>query len=496
MRDEQELTLLIKSRFPLVLVETHEEARALALLQKICNLQSLPLFVWSVTAGLRRLGRNESVPQTGDPAQALRHIEKTVQNGVYALLDFHPFLEDPVHQRLIREVAMGYNKTPRTLVFVSPQLELNDTLTRMSARFRLSVLDVAAVKQMIRDEAELWKAERGGERLRGQKEAVDLMAQHLAGMSADDARRLIRQAIRDDTCLNLEDVSRVLKHKHQSLAAESLLALELDTTGFAAVGGLGNLKRWLERRRAIFTGAAQAQAQGLDAPKGILLLGVQGGGKSLAAKAVAGAWGLPLLSLDFGALYNKFFGQTERNLREALAAAEAMAPCVLWMDELEKGVGGDASGDSDGGVSRRVLGTLLTWMAERKSRVFLVATANDIARLPPELIRKGRFDEIFFVDLPEQDVREDIFRIHLKRRALDPAQFDLTGLAQAADGFSGAEIEQAIVAGMYEGQARSEPLSDSHIVEEIRRTRPLSVVMAEKVAELRAWAAGRTVPAN
>ena len=316
MRDEQELTLLIKSRFPIVLAETHEEARALALLEKICNLQSLPLFAWSVTAGLRRQGRNESVPQTGDPAQALRHIEKTLQNGVYALLDFHPFLENPVHQRLIREIAMGYNKTARTLVFVSPQLELNDTLTRMSARFRLSVLDVAAVKQMIRDEADLWKAERGGERLRGQKEAVDLMAQHLAGMSADDARRLVRQAIRDDTCLTLEDVSRVLKHKHQSLAADSLLSLELDTAGLADVGGLGNLKRWLERRRAIFTGAAQAK--GLDPPKGILLLGVQGGGKSLAAKAVAGAWGVPLLNLDFGALYNKFFGQTERNLREAL----------------------------------------------------------------------------------------------------------------------------------------------------------------------------------
>ncbi|HXV08184.1 MAG TPA: AAA family ATPase [Burkholderiales bacterium] len=494
MRDEQELTLLIKSRFPLVLIETHEEARALALLEKICNLQSLPLFVWSVTAGLRRQGRNESVPQTGDPAQALRHIEKTLQNGVYALLDFHPFLEDALHQRLTREIAMGYHKTARTLVFVSPQLELNNTLTRMSARFRLSVLDVAAVKQMIRDEADLWKAERGGERLRGQKEAVDLLAQHLAGMSADDARRLVRQAIRDDTCLNLEDVSRVLKHKHQSLAADSLLALELDTTGFAEVGGLGNLKRWLERRRAVFTGAAQAQ--GLDAPKGILLLGVQGGGKSLAAKAVAGAWGVPLLSLDFGALYNKFFGQTERNLREALAAAEAMAPCVLWMDELEKGVGGDATGDSDGGVSRRVLGTLLTWMAERKSRVFLVATANDIARLPPELIRKGRFDEIFFVDLPDAATRKEIFAIHLRRRKALPESFDLDALARAADGFSGAEIEQVIVSGLYEAHASGGSLDTEILKREIAGTRPLSTTMAEHIQALRDWAQERTVPAN
>jgi len=494
MRDEQDLTLLIKSRFPIVLIETHEEARVLALLEKLCNLETLPLFVWSVTSGLRRRGRNESVPQTGDPAEALRHIDKTLQNGVYVLLDFHPFLEDPVHQRLLREIAMGYAKTARTLILVSPQLELNDTLARMSARFRLSVLDANAVKQLIREEVDLWQAQAGGERLRGQKEAVDLIAQHLAGMSAEDARRLVRQAIRDDARLTLEDVSRILKHKHQSLAADSLLSLELDTVGFADVGGLGNLKRWLERRRAVFTGTAQSP--GLDAPKGILLLGVQGAGKSLAAKAVAGAWGVPLLGLDFGALYNKFFGQTERNLREALAAAEAMAPCVLWMDELEKGVGGDATGESDGGVSRRVLGTLLTWMAERTSRVFLVATANDIARLPPELMRKGRFDEIFFVDLPDGATRKEIFRIHLARRKLAPEAFDLEALANAAEGFSGAEIEQAVVAGLYEAHAVGRALDTDLLRAELGNTRPLSVTMAERIQALRDWAAERTVPAN
>jgi SpoVK/Ycf46/Vps4 family AAA+-type ATPase len=228
---------------------------------------------------------------------------------------------------------------------------------------------------------------------------------------------------------------------------------------------LGNLKNWLERRRRIFCG--EGGAAGLDVPKGILLLGVQGGGKSLAAKAVAGAWSVPLLALDFGALYNKFFGETERNLREALAAAEAMAPCVLWIDEIEKGIGGDHSGTSDGGVSRRVLGTLLTWMAERKTRVFLVATANDIAQLPPELVRKGRFDEIFFVDLPA-----------------------------ATEGFSGAEIEQAVVAGLYEAHAAQTPMDMATLQREIGTTRPLSVTMAERIDALRAWAADRTVPAG
>lgn len=490
MRDQQELTLLIKSRFPIVLIETHEEARVLALIEKLCNLEALPLFVWSVTSGLRRRGRNESIPQTGDPAEALRHIDKTAQNGVYVLLDFHPFLEDPVHQRLMREIAMGYGKTARTLILVSPQLELNGTLARMSARFRLSVLDANAVKQLIREEVDLWQAQQGSERLRGQKEAVDLMAQHLAGMSTDDARRLVRQAIRDDARLTLEDVSRILKHKHQSLAADSLLSLELDTGGFADVGGLANLKRWLERRRAVFTGATETP--GLDAPKGILLLGVQGSGKSLAAKAVAGAWGLPLLGLDFGALYNKFFGQTERNLREALAAAEAMAPCVLWMDEIEKGI---ATGDSDNATSKRVLGTLLTWMAENKKPVFLVATSNDISELPPELVRKGRVDEVFFVDLPEVATRREIFRIHLEKRNLDPAAFDLAALAESAAGFTGAEIEEAVVSARYLAASRGETVTTEAIVAAIGRTFPISVLRAESIESLRTWARGRTVPA-
>jgi hypothetical protein len=493
MPEQRELTLLVKSRFPVIVIETHEEPRALALLEKVCNLESQPLFAWSVATGLRRRGRNESVPQTGDPTDCLRHIDKTPQNGVYVLLDFHPFLDDPVNQRLIREIALSYSRTARTLIFVSPKLELPATLARMSAQLRLSLLDAKAVHQIIREEVELWKREQGGE-MRGQREAVDLLAQHLAGMSADDARRLVRQAVRDDARITLEDVTRVLKYKHESLAADSLLTLELDTARLADIGGLDNLKRWLERRRRIFSGAVETP--GLDVPKGILLLGVQGGGKSLAAKAVAGAWGVPLLALDFGALYNKFFGETERNLREALAAAEAMAPCVLWMDEIEKGLGGDSSGSTDGGVSRRVLGTLLTWMAERRKRVFLVATANDISQLPPELVRKGRFDEIFFVDLPEAATRAEIFRIHLRRRGQDIAQFDAPALAALTEGFSGAEIEQAVVSGLYEAHAGETRLDMPILQREIASTRPLSVTMAERIDALRAWAADRTVPAN
>jgi SpoVK/Ycf46/Vps4 family AAA+-type ATPase len=285
----------------------------------------------------------------------------------------------------------------------------------------------------------------------------------------------------------------VLRHKHESLANGGVLTLSTEFAKFNDVGGQRKLKKWLERRRASFAGEASAAA--LDVPKGVLLLGVQGGGKSLAAKAIAGSWSAPLLRLDVGGLYNKYHGETERNLRAALDTAEAMTPCVLWLDEIEKGLatGSDAN---DGGVSRRVLGALLTWMSDRKSRVFMVATANDISRLPPELMRKGRFDEIFFVDLPTEDVRADIFRIHLAKRAQEPAAFDVTALARAADGFSGAEIEQVIISGLYESHANEAPLDTAILAGEIRATRPLSVIRAEEIHDLRVWAMERTVMAD
>ena len=224
-----------------------------------------------------------------------------------------------------------------------------------------------------------------------------------------------------------------------------------------------------------------------------MLLGVQGCGKSLAAKAVAGAWGVPLMRLDFGALFNKFLGETERNLREALKAADSMAPCVLWLDEIEKAL---ASSSADNGESRRLLGSLLTWMSERASRVFIVATSNDIEELPPELVRKGRFDEIFFVDLPDAAAREDILRVHLRRRGQDPAHLDLARLTALTDRYSGAEIEQAVICALYEAYAGKRSLTTDDIAAEIARTRPLSVVMAERVVALRAWAAERTVKAD
>ena len=270
-----------------------------------------------------------------------------------------------------------------------------------------------------------------------------------------------------------------------------MLHVEDETAACADVAGLARLKQWVEQRRAIFLG--ENKVAGLDPPKGLLLLGVQGCGKSLAAKAIAGSFGVPLVRLDFGALYNKYHGETERNLRESLKNAEELSPCVLWCDEIEKGL---ATSDSDDGVSRRVLGALLTWMAERKQPVFLVATANDVSRLPPELLRKGRFDEIFFIDLPDTAARDAIFRVHFDKRKLDWAEFELDRLVEHSAGFSGAEIEQAVVSALYAAHADGVPLQQRHVVAELKATRPLSVLMAEPVQQLRDWAKTRTVSAD
>ncbi len=490
---QRDLAVILRSRFPVVQVETREETRMMKLLERVANLEGWPLFVWTVADGLKRVPRTDVITQTYEFQDALRHIDKTPQNGVYTLIDAQPYFEDPVNVRLIKEIAQEYYKTARTLVFVGADLSLPADLAHMSARFSLPLPDVNEVREILREEAQLWTRTEGNGPLKGDQQAVDLIVQYLAGMCEEDARRLIREAIRLDGMINFDDVQRILKYKRDSLGHDGLLEFEMDSGNMADIGGLGNLKRWLERRRIAFTG--DAAKLGVDPPKGVLLLGVQGAGKSLAAKAVAGSWNVPLMRLDFAVLYNKFHGESERNLREALKQAEAMAPCVLWIDEIEKGIA-SAGGESDGGVSRRMLGTVLTWMAERTGKVFLVATANDVSQLPPELLRKGRMDEIFFVDLPDAATRADIFRIHLKKRKLDPAKFDLSQLAVAAEGFSGAEIEQAIVAAIYEALATRQPLTTAHVAAEIAHTRPLSVVMAEQVAALRQWASGRTVRAD
>lgn len=497
----EELGALLRSKVPLILVETHEEPRVLKLLSQACNLEQQVLLRWSIVDGIARVtgaaggvDRSDAgYTQTNDLVDALKHIDKSPQNGVYALCDAHPGLKDPVCVRLIREIALEHYRCARTLVFVSPRLEdMPSELLRLASHFRPALPTRDDIRAIISEEADLWHSQTG-EKARGDRASVDQLVMHLTGLEFDDVRRLVRQALRGDGEINGHDIRRVLATKHAALGGAGVLGFEHSRTRFDDVGGLARLKHWIGLRRAPFL-----DADGVDTPKGVLLLGVMGGGKSLSARAIAGEWGVPLMRLDFGAIYNKFYGESERNLRQALAAAEGMSPCVLWIDELEKGIatgGGGDSGDGDG-VSRRVLGTLLTWLAERSKPVFIVATANDIAALPPELIRKGRFDEIFFVDFPQGPAREQIFSIHLTKRRLDPAQFDLAGLAHLADGYSGAELEQAIVAANFEARARQAIVATDDVRRELERTRPLSVVMAEKVHALRAWAHDRAVLAD
>jgi SpoVK/Ycf46/Vps4 family AAA+-type ATPase len=485
-----DLELLIRSRVPIILIETAEEPRALELFTRLAIAVGRPVMRWSITSGLQRLDLDLQ-PQTHakDPQQALGQIKATGTPGIYVLLDFHPYLEDPGHVRMIKEIALGYGEAQHTLVFISHACELPEELRAFSARFDLALPDHKALEAWIQDEAKTWSRAHPGRRVKTDSATLARLVRQLQGLTETDARRLIRNAVHDDGAITEADLPQVTKLKYELLDQSSVLSFEFDTVRFAEVGGLLRLKRWLNQRKDAFLAADTM----LDPPKGILLVGVQGGGKSLAAKAIAGLWQLPLLRLDFGTLYNKFFGETERNLRNSLRTAEAMAPCVLWVDEIEKAI---ASGDYDSGTSKRVLGTLLTWLAERDQPVFLVATANRIDALPPELIRKGRLDEIFFVDLPDAAVRSEIFDIHLRKRGQNAQAFNLDELARHSDGFSGAEIEQAVVAALYLAREQRRALDIEHLLTELEQTRPLSVVMAEQLTALREWARHRTVTAN
>ncbi|HMB90691.1 MAG TPA: AAA family ATPase [Rhodothermales bacterium] len=491
MQDIHDLATLLKARTPIILIESREEQRVIDLMAHVAGKLRLPLYAWNVAEGMRRVGSGNEHTSNREPVEMLQHIWSLRMEGVYLLLDFHPYLDDPTHVRIIKEISQQAEKYHQTLIFVSHELKLPPELSHFAARFEVSLPDEKTITRIVAQVAERWSQEQPGQRVRADREAMQGLVKNLQGLSAMEAARLARLAIYDDGAITKADAPTIAKAKYDVLNQDGVLSFEHDTAHLSEVGGLTRFKAWLRQREAVFknTGAQQ----GLEPPKGLLLLGVQGGGKSLAAKAVAGTWGVPLLRLDFGALYDKYFGETERRTREALKMAETMQPCVLWIDEIEKGV---ATGEGENGTTRRVLGTMLTWMAERKASVFIVATANDIKALPPELMRKGRLDEVFFVDLPDAATRRAIFSIHFTKRNLDPAAFDLDALTKASEGFSGSEIEQAIVSGLYAITHGSGTLDTALLLEELRATRPLSVVMAEHIAALRTWAQDRTVPAH
>ncbi len=491
---KDELRLLINSRHPIIAVETAEETRVEELLAEVALELGVPLFVWSVTTGLVRAGGQQPIYRTDDPEQALANIALIRGDGIFLLKDFARYLEQDRVLRRMRELGEGFRDARRSIVLSGASLKLPRELDDEVAMFHLELPDAKLLLQVVLGTLdELSKQNRIKVELdaNGMRQA----AQSLAGLTRDEARRTLTKCVlargRADAALPGE----VLEAKRGALRQEGVLEYISVDASFADVAGLARLKEWLRKRRDALT--QEGQKFGLEPPKGILITGVQGCGKSLAAKAVAGEWGLELAKLDAGALYDKYVGESEKRLRRALEVAGKLAPVVLWIDEIEKGFAATgASADVDAGLSQRILATFLTWLQDRQSGVFVTATSNNLNILPPELLRKGRFDEIFFVDLPGAEAREELLRIHLNKRGRDPGAFDLKALSAASDGFSGAEIEQAIVAGLYTAFSKKDQLSTEILLGEMQGTRPISVTRQEDITALRAWARSRAVAAN
>ncbi|HEY2067423.1 MAG TPA: AAA family ATPase [Gemmatimonadaceae bacterium] len=496
-----QLELLVRSRYGLVVVETLEEERVEDLFKQIASKLHLHYYSWTRSRGLRR-GMNVTDPYVDDktgqpatePADALRLVERE-GSGIYHFAGLAAWFGDPLIERYVRDVATQFAQRSGALVVSGHEnVRLPDSLRSHATIVRLPPLRFedyrALVERIIREHSARMQVKvelTPPERVR--------LIQNLSGLSLVEAEKVLNQLIIDDGFLRADDVVRALEAKRKMVQQDGLLEYWPAEQGMAEVAGLAGLKAWLAKRRNIVADPLRAAEFGLSFPKGALLLGVPGCGKSLCAKAVANEWGLPLLKLDPANLYDKYVGDSEKNFKRAMQTAERLAPIVLWIDELEKAFAG-GSGEEDGGVSRRVFGAFLSWLQERRGDVFVVATSNDVTKLPPEFIRKGRFDEVFFVDLPRADARRAIFTIHLRKRRQDPAAFDLTRLAAAAEGFSGAEMEQAIVSGLYTAFSQGTPLSTEILLAEIASTRPLSRTMQERLDDLRRWAAARTVSAD
>jgi hypothetical protein len=488
-----DLEILIRSWHPLIFVETHEEERLQALVEEVAARLGLPIYTWTATEGLRRGGTAPCLYDSQAPLKALQNLASLTAAALYLLKDFHRYLEDAVVVRKVRDLCPISSRDGRTLIVSGPSITVPTELQRVGVTFRLDLPGEPELTALVERSLPRLAAQH---RVRFDLSAADRekIVAGLRGLTLVEAERALARLAVERLASGRPQTDILLQVKKEMIERDGLLEFIPQATGLEAVGGLARFKGWLATRKAAFT--AEARAFGVEAPRGVLLLGVQGCGKSSCVKAVAREWGLPLLKLEATRLYNKFIGESEKNLERVLTVAEGMAPVVLWIDEIEKGFAYTRSGESDAGLSKRLYGRLLTWLQERKAPIFLVATCNDAGALPPELMRKGRFDEVFFVDLPSAQERTDILKIHLARRKRDPAGFDLKALAAASEGFSGAELEQAIVAALHAAFSRKADLSTDLILEEVRNTHPLSVLRREDIEALRTWAAGRTVPAS
>lgn len=479
---------------PLLYLETDEEERAEALLEHVADHLDVLFMTWTPTKGLTHAIVEHPLDGTVDATGCLEHISKSTTEAIYHLKGLVPLLtDDEALRRQLKEVHKALWEHRGAVVFTGrAPSELPDDISRLLTTVKLAPPTDMEYHRFLSD---LLNDLRTRRTVRMELTATDVsrLIQQLRGLTFFEVKKIVTQAIAETWTLDKAAIKKVTDAKTEALRRTGVLEYSPADHTLDDVAGLASLKAWLKRRRPVFEDPARAKEFGLSPPRGIVLLGVPGCGKSLCARAVASEYELPLIRLDPARLYTKYVGETEENLRRAIAAAEGMAPIVLWIDEIEKGLGQGSGGDA--GVSQRVFGTFLQWMQDKPDGVFVIATCNDVSELPPEMLRKGRFDEIFFVDLPSADTREEILALHLSRRGREPQSFDLAALAQASEGFSGSELEQAIVSALYAAYADNVDLTTLHIQQEMAATRPLSVTSAEKITRLRAWAEGRAVPA-
>jgi hypothetical protein len=496
MNIDQEIEILIRARYPILYIVSSEETRVQEVVHDVAQRRQKKLFEWTCSTGIVPTGtsiqsQKARNPATKDPLAALDQVIEQVEPAVFLFKDLHPFLTKANYGviRKLKDIAIHLKNSYKTVVIVSPVLEIPAELEKevtvlnfpLPTKDDLSILlddIIQQVQQFKQVKIELDLAGR------------ECLLQAALGLTLGEAENVFAKIIVKEERLSGAHVGEVFAEKQQIIRKSGLLEYCASSETFAQVGGLAVLKDWLKTRSRAFT--EEARGFGLPSPKGILLLGVQGCGKSLCAKAVSSHWQLPLLRFDMGRMFGSLVGSSEENVRRAIAVAESVAPAILWVDEIDKAFAGwQASGAADGGATARVFGTFITWMSEKTTPVFVVATANDISQLPAELLRKGRFDEIFFVDLPAEDEREEIFRIHLAKRGRNPEAFDAAVLAQASTDFSGAEIEEAIISALYDAFYARRELETPDIQEALHQTVPLARTMDEQIDRLRAWAEGR-----
>lgn len=500
-----EIEVLIRARYPILYVVTWEEERLEQRLNEIAKRRNKTFHVWTCSQGMVKYGADPQRGKTGagntcDPTAGLDAVLSHVDPAIFLFKDLHDHLDIRVcpanlrNIRRLRDVAQALRDTYKTVVLVSPLMKIPVELSKDVAVVELGTPSVAdfngLLDRIIEDVKDQPKIS-----INLDADGRERLVHAARGLTLKEAENVFAKTLVLDGKLDAEDVSVVFSEKQQIIRKSGTLEYYESQERFAHVAGLENLKEWLGKRSAAFS--ERAAQFGLPAPKGVLLLGVQGCGKSLCAKAAASLWKLPLLRFDIGRVFGSLVGSSEESMRRAIQTAESVAPAILWIDEIDKAFAGtQGSSGSDGGTASRVFGTFLTWLSEKTAPVFVIATANDISQLPPELLRKGRVDEIFFVDLPMEAERVEIFRIHLAKRRRDPKCFDLEALARLSDGFSGAEIEEAIISGLFDAFSKGTDLDTATLRAGLTETVPLSRTMSEELNRLRNWAQGRARPSS